>query len=202
MRNCNVADMANMIKIVSLLFITSFAFADTLPLPQLNPQSGKWEYVDDGKASAQTRLAAKSEDEKNAIPDNIFESQKGINLSEYGRLSRLSVSIGGGTMEFFGKKRRYAPIQKMITLGESGALKVYCDEPSCRDFAPELLYYSYRVNNGSLELFLDTVANTPIRVKVDNSLSKKNKIFDSLSVNPQNSKLKPSNITLQMMGVN
>ena len=189
-------------KYLVTLFITSFVFADTLPLPQLNPQSGKWEYVDDGKASTQTRLTAKSEDEKNAIPDNIFEPQKGINLSEYGRLARLSVSISGGTMEFFGKKRRYAPIQKMITLGESGALKVYCDEPSCRDFAPELLYYSYRVNNGSLELFLDTVANTPIKVKVDNSLSKKNKIFDSLSVNPQNSKLKPSNITLQMMGAN
>lgn len=189
-------------KYLVTLFITSFVFADTLPLPQLNPQSGKWEYVDDGKASTQTRLVAKSEDDKNAIPDNIFESQKGINLSEYGRLARLSVSISGGTMEFFGKKRRYAPIQKIIMLGESGVLKVYCDEPSCRDFAPELLYYSYRVNNGYLELFLDTVANMPIRVKVDNSLSKKNKIFDGLSVNPQNSKLKPSNITLQMMGAN
>ena len=96
--------------------MTSFVFADTLPLPQLNPQSGKWEYVDDGKASTQTRLTAKSEDEKNAIPDNIFEPQKGINLSEYGRLSRLSVSISSGTMEFFGKKRRYAPIQKTITV--------------------------------------------------------------------------------------
>lgn len=189
-----------MIKIFSLLFITSFVFADTLPLPQLNPKTGKWEYVDDGKPSKPVRLAAESEDERNAIPENIFEAQSGINLSEYGRLSRLSVSISGGTMEFFGKKRQYMPIQKMITLGESGTLKVYCDEADCRNNAPESLYYSYRISNGGLELFLDTVANIPIRVKVDNSMSKENKVIDSLSVDPRNSKLKPTNITLQIMG--
>lgn len=189
-------------KYLVTLFITSFVFADTLPLPQLNPQSGKWEYVDDGKASTQTRLTAKSEDEKNAIPDNIFEPQKGINPTEYGRLGKISLSISGGTMEFFGKKKRYAPIQKTITVGESGALKVYCDEPNCRDYAPEFLYYSYQVNNGSPELFLDVAANMPIRIKVDNSFSKKNKIIEGLSVKPENSKLKPSNITVQMLGIN
>lgn len=190
-------------KIFSLLLLSTFLFADTLPLPQLNPKTGKWEYVDDGKPSKQQqRLNTASDDARQGLPQNLFDNQKDINPAEYGRLGKMSLSISGGTMEFFGKKKRYAPIQKTITVGESGALKVYCDEPNCRDYAPELLYYSYQVNNGSLELFLDVTANMPIRIKVDNSFLKKNKIIEGLSVKPENSKLKPINITVQMLGIN
>lgn len=47
------------------IFFVDILFADTPPPPQLNSQSGKWEYVGDGKASTQTRLTVKREDEKN-----------------------------------------------------------------------------------------------------------------------------------------
>ncbi|MDD3466696.1 MAG: hypothetical protein PHE67_06045 [Campylobacterales bacterium] len=189
-------------KIFSLLLLSTFLFADTLPLPQLNPKTGKWEYVDDGKPSKQQqRLNTASDDARQGLPQNLFDKQKDINPAEYGRLGKMSLSISGGTMEFFGKKKMYAPIQKMITIGESGALRVYCNEPDCRDYAPELLYYSYQVNNGSLELFLDAIANTPITIKVDNSFLDENKVVDGLSVKPENSKLKPKNITVQIMGI-
>ena len=187
-----------MIKIFSLLFVTSFAFADTLPLPQLNPQSGKWEYVDDGKASKPKRFSAESDDRQKGLPQNLFDNQSGVSPAEYGKLARISASIDGGTMEFFGKKRKYAPIQKSIAIGESGSIKVYCAEPSCRDFAPELLYYSYQINSGSPELFLDVVANEPIRIKIDNGVLEQNKIVSGVSVNSRNSRLKPSNITVQI----
>ena len=53
------------IMVYIFIFFVDILFADTLPLPQLNHQSSKWEYVGDGKVSTQTRLTVKSEDEKN-----------------------------------------------------------------------------------------------------------------------------------------
>jgi hypothetical protein len=184
--------------IICIAVFGGILLADTLPLPQLNSQTGKWEYVNDGKASKPKRLSAESDDKQKGLPHNLFDNQSGVSAAEYGRLARISVSIDGGTMEFFGKKRKYAPIQKSIAIGESGSIKVYCAESSCRDFAPELLYYSYQVNSGSPELFLDAVANEPIRIKIDNSILEQNKVVGGISVKPRNSQLKPSNITVQI----
>lgn len=185
-------------KFFLVLFCCICIFADTLPLPQLNQKTGKWEYVDDGKQSKQKRLTTETHDLEKGIPSDIFDLQTDINTTDYGKLAKLSVSISGGQMKFFGKYKNYYPVQKLIYLGESGSIKVYCNEGDCKNNAPELLYYAYKVINGTPTLFVDTLANDPIQISIDNSILRSNKVINNVSINSKNSFLEPKNITLQI----